>query len=271
MTDCGSWDVFGGESDQLILSVGFPVAGRREAGFAELAKKIGAKYRFLQAKLPTSSPGPRVSGAAYVRHWIDEIQGQPVAAVLGHDACSVYATALAEGIAQWQQSPRVILFDPRLASAGLLGHELYREIESISSLLSDDEIERAGRLAAEIAESSPGDVADAADAATGIYWEISSVAYDRAGIGGNYCRKSFAPFESYMSLLSAAGQVDRSKAWNRATAMVSFDYQDGPYNSLPAADTCGAIRHSIPFDISHKDLLRSDSVAKKVLELLEFR
>ncbi|MBV9445022.1 MAG: hypothetical protein JO345_03890 [Streptosporangiaceae bacterium] len=269
MPDSGSWDVvFGAESDPLILSVGFPLVGRREAGFAELAAKIGTtKYRFLQAKLLSSSPGSWVSGIAYVRHLIDEIRDRPIAAVLGHRVGSVYATALAEGISQWQQAPRVILFNPQFASVRLLGHELHSEIKAISSLLSDDEIARAGKLAAEIAESVSGDVVDAAAAAAGIYWEISSVAYDRVGIGGTYWRKSFAPFESYMSLLSAAGQIDSSKAWKRSTAIVSFDYQDGP---LPVDDARGMVGHSIPFDVSHTDLLRSDSVAKKVLELLEF-
>jgi hypothetical protein len=268
MSDSGSWDViFGAESGQLILSVGFPVESRREAGFAELAAKIGTKYRFLQAKLPSSPPGRWVSGTAYMRHWIDEIQGRPVAAVLGHRVGSVYATALAEVISQWQQAPRVILFDPQVASARLLGHELHKVIKGISSLLSDDEIERAGKLAAEMAESASGDVVDAAAAAAGIYWEISSAAYDRVGIGGTYCRECFTPFESYMSLVSAAGEIDPSQAWKRSTAIVSFDYQDGP---SPTGDSCGMIGHSIPFNVPHTDLLRSDSVAEKVLELLEF-
>ena len=259
MPDSGSWDViFGAESGQLILCVGFPVAGRREAGFAELAAKIGAKYGFLQAKLPGSPPGPRVS--AYVRHWIDEIQGRPIAAVLGHRVGSVYATALAKGISQWQQAPPVILFDPQFASAELLGHELHMQIKAISSLLSDDEIERAARLVAELAGSASGDVVDDAAAAAGIYWDISSVAYDRVGIGGAYCRTSFAPFESYMSLVSAAGQIDLRQEWERSTTIVSFDYQEG---ALPTG-------HGILFDVSHADLLRSDSVAKKVLELLDF-
>ena len=147
----GSWDViFGAEPGPLILCVGFPVTGRHEASFAELAAKIGTKYRFLQAKLP----GPRVGGTAYVRHWIEEIQGRPVAAVLGHRVGSVYATALAEGISQWQPPPRVILFNPQFASVNLLGHELRRELEAISSLLSDDEIERTGKLAAQLVDSA---------------------------------------------------------------------------------------------------------------------
>jgi hypothetical protein len=269
MPDLGSWDViFGAEPGQLILSVGLPAGGRREAGFAELAANIGATYQFLQAKLklPGALPGRQVSGPAYVRRWTGEIQGRQVAAVLGHRVGSVYATALAETIAQWQRAPQVILFDPQFASVRLLGAELHRVIMSISSLLSDDEIEQAGKLAAEFAESASGDVADAAAAAAGLYWEISSAAYDRVGIGGPYCRQCFAPFESYMSLVSAAAQIEPSQAWKRSTAIVSFDYQGG---TSPDRDTGGMVGHSIPFDVSHANLLRSDSVAKMVRELIE--
>lgn len=263
MPDSGLWDViFDAESDQLILCVDFPVAGRREAGFAELAAKIGVRYRFLQAKPPSSAPGPGASGAAHVRRWIDEIQGRPVAAVFGHRVGSVYATALADGISQWQRAPRLILFNPQSASAKLLGYELHREIKAISPLLSDDEIERTGKLAAEITQSAASDVAVAAATATGIYWEISSLAYDRVGIGGAYCRKSFIPFKSYMSLVSAADEIDPSQAWKGSTAIVSIV-------SPPVDDTCGTVGNRILFDVSHADLLRSDSVAKKVLELLE--
>ena len=261
MPDSGSWDVISGaESDQFILAVDFSFLRHREAGFVELAAKIGAKYRFLQAKLPSSPPGSRASGPAYVGRWIEQIQGRPIAAVLGHRVGSVYATALAEEISHWQRAPRLILFNPQLASAKLIGHELDSQVKAISSLLSDDELEHTGKLAAKIAQSPPGDVVHAATAAAEIYWEISSVAYDRVGIGGAYCRQSFGSFNSYMSLVSAAHEIDSSQAWKRSTTIVSSPVDDG----------CGVVGHSIPFDVSHADLLRSDSVAKKVLELLDF-
>jgi hypothetical protein len=303
-----SWDViFGANSDQIVLGVDFSVTERREAGLAELASKIGAQYKFLQTKMPfcrtsrgacgrscadsgagdsragrgacggpcagsgAGDPltGHGVSGRSYVDSWVDDIGDRPVMAVLGHRVGSVYAAAIAEGLSRWQRAPRVILFNPQVASSTLLGYELQTEISAISSLLSDDEIERAGQLAAEIVGSGPGDVADTAAAVTGFYWEISSVAYERVGLGGEYCRKSFAPFESYLSLLSAADQIDPSRAWKRSTAIVSSDYANLPKGPSPAGDTRSLIGRSIPFDVSYADLLRSDPVAKTVLDLLE--
>ncbi len=256
-----SWDVVSGaESGQLILCVNFPAAGRREAGFAELAAKINLGYRFLQPKRPSPPQGPRMLGIAHVHRWIDEIRDQPVTAVLGHRVGGVFATALAEGISQWQRAPRLILFNPQPASVRLLGQELLKEIKSISSLLSDDEIEHAGRQAAAIADSESFDIENAAAAALAAYWEVSSVAYDRVGIGGDCFQRSFDLFRSYISLVTAAGEIDPSEIWKHSTAIVS----------MPLDDTCGSVGRRISFDVRQVDLLRSDSVAKKVLELLDF-
>ena len=270
MPDSGSWDVlFGANPSPLVLSVYFPVAAHREAGFAELAMKVGSKYRFLQAKLPAARAGQQVSGTMYVDRWIDDIRDQPVMAVLGYRVGSVYAAAIAEELARRQSAPKVILFDPQLAGTEFLSREFRREISVISSLLSDDEIARAGRFATEIAESAPDDIANTAATVAGIYWEISSVAFERAGIGGAYCRKSFAPFESYMSLISAADQVDPGRAWKRSAAIVSSDYAGLPNRSPLGDDANSVVGRSIPFSVPHADLLRSDSVAKTVLDLLD--
>lgn len=270
MSDSGSWNVLlGANPSPLVLSVYFPVAEHREAGFAELAMKVGSKYRFLQAKLPAARTGQQVSGTMYVDRWIDDIRDQPVMAVLGYRVGSVYAAAIAEGLAHWQSAPRVILFDPQLAGAEFLSREFRSEISAISSLLSEDEIAWAGRFATEIAESTPDDIANTAATVAEIYWEISSVAFERAGLGGAYCRKLFAPFESYISLVSAADQIDPSRAWKRSTAIVSSDYA-GPRNQSPLAhDTNSMVGRRIPFSVPHAGLLRSDSVAKTVLDLLE--
>ncbi len=271
MPDSGVRDVIlDADSDQAILSVDFPVREHREAGFVEFSEKLGSKYRFLRVQLPTPHPDEHLSGEVYVDHWINEVwDRRPILAVFGYRIGSVYAAAIAERLARWQPPPRVILFDPQFASSKLLSRELHKEISSISSLLSDDEIERAGKLAAEIAESEHGDIATAAAMVAGIYWEFSSIAYDRAGIGDGYCSKFFAPFESYISLISMADQIDPVSVWKRSIAIMSSSYANPPDSSPLADDARDIIGHSIPFDVSHSDLLRSDSVAQAVLDLLE--
>jgi hypothetical protein len=264
MPGSGSWNALAGaDSSPLILCVGFPVARHREPGFTELAKKISLKYRFMQARLPAARLSQRVSASAYVNQWIDGLRDRPIAAVLGYRVGSAYAAAIAEALSRRQHTPRAILLDPQPANTWFLGHELHMEISSISSLLSDDEIESARKLTTEIAESE-SDVASAATTTAEIYWEISSAAFDRAGIGGSYCSKSFAPFESYISLISAASQIDPSSVWKCSTALLSSDYvADLPDRTFLTDES------SIQFDVPHTGLLRSDSVAETILNLLE--
>lgn len=271
MPDSGSWDVvFDADSDQIVLGVDFPVTRRPEAGFAELAARIGPGYRFLQTKPPAARPGQRLCGDAYVGPWIEGIQHSRhrVRAVLGYGVGSVYAAAIATGISPGQQAPEVILFDPQFASKKLLGAEFHKEISAISPLLSDDEIERTRKAATEICGSA-GDVANAAAELAGTYWEISSAAYERVGLGGACSRKFIASFESYISWLSVADQIDPSPAWQQSTTIVSSDYAELPdRESLVDGSIIGRM---IPFDAGHADLLRSNSVASAVLDLLASR
>jgi hypothetical protein len=269
MPDPASWDViFGAGSDQVVLGVDFPAASRREAGFAELAARIGPGYKFLHTKPPAARSGQRICGDAYVGPWIEAVQQgrHQVVAVLGFCVGSVYAAAIAEGISRWQPMPKVILFDPQSASAKLLGREFHSEISSLSSLLCDDEIERTRKAATGFSESA-GDVACAAAELAGMYWEVSSAAFERVGLGGAYDDKLIAPFESYISWLSVADQIDPGQVWKRSTAIVSSDYAELKDEESLAADA-SMIGWTIPFDVGHADLLRSDSVAEAVLDLL---
>jgi hypothetical protein len=264
MPNSASWDViFGADSSQTILSVDFPACGRRQAGFAELAPKTGPGYRYLQTKPPDTRPCQKFSGAAYIHPWVESVRRdqRPVRAVLGYAVGTVYAAAIAEELSRWQEPPTIILFDPQLASIELLECELRREINSTSSILSRDEIERAGRVADEIAQSDADGVANVAAEMVENYLEVITIAFERAGLGGAYDNKSTAPFESYISWISVAAKIDPSLAWSRSTSIVSSDYI-----GLPVGE--GRAGRSIPFDVGHADLLRSDSVARTVADLL---
>jgi len=271
MPDSGSWDViFDADSDQIILGVDFPINRRPEAGFADLAARIGPGYRFLQTKPPAARPGQRLCGAAYARSWVEDIQQgrHRVRAVLGYRAGSVYAAAIAAGISQWQQAPEVILFNPQLISRNLLGAELQREIRAISALLSDDEIERADQAATEICEAA-GSVAEAAAEVASTYRELSLVAYERVGLGGVSGRKFTTCFESYISWLAMADQIDPIPIWKQSTAIISSNYAELESGEFPVDSRL--LGRVISFDTRYVDILRSDSVASAVFDLLASR
>jgi hypothetical protein len=271
MPDSGSWDViFGAGSGQVVLAVDFPAGRRAEAGFGDLAARIGPGFTFLQTKPPAARSGQRLSGDSYVGPWIEGISSgrHQVLAVLGYRIGSVYAAAIAEGISRGQPMPKVILFDPQFASIELLGFEFCREIGAVSSLLADDEIERARKAAAEIYQSAAGDIAHVAAEMIESYFEVITPGFERVGLGEARGNKFVATFESYMSWLSVADQIDPGPVWKRSTVIASSAYSELPPAAFLAAAGGGRPGQLISFDVSHADLLRSDGVAQAVLSLL---
>lgn len=269
----GSWDVISGDdSSDLILCADFPAAGR-QAGFAQLAGRIGPRYTFLQTRPRVAQPCQRLSAGTYIGGWIDGVgrKGRRVRAILGHAIGAVYAAAIAEGLARWQSPPEVILFNPQSANLAVLSSEFRKEINGLSSLLSDDEIERIGAVVSEMCKpAAPGleaarDLEAAATGMAGAYTELGSLAYQRVGVGDACGSRFLASFESYMTWITVAGQIDPSFSWQRSVALVSADY--GGRADQPCGQP-GPIGRVIPFDIEHADLLRADCVAYEVQRLL---
>lgn len=271
MPDFGYWDVISGASSgRIILAVDFPAPRRPATCFTQLAAKIGPGYRFLHTRPPAARMVQRLCTQAYVAPWIEDIRqdGQQVFALLGYCVGGVYAAAIAAGIARWQPMPKVILFDPQFASNKYLAIEFLREIDAISSLLSDQEIEHTRKAGARISGSTACDLSEAAAEMAGIYWELGSLAFERVGIGSTYNSRLIAPFGSYMWWLSAAREIDPSWVWKSSTAIVSSDYPQTQFWKQAVGDT-GWIGRQIRFAVGHGDLLRSDSVARTVASLLE--
>jgi len=269
MTDLACWEVIAGaDSGQVVLGVDFPAT--RRAGFADLSALLGPRYRFLHTTTPAVRPVQRLHGEAHVDRWIESLgeESHQVSAIFGYCVGALYAAAIAAGIARRQPMPKVILFDPQFVSGRYLVAEFLREIDAISSLLSDQEIEHTRKAATELTGPAGCDLAAAAAEMTGIYWELTALAFERVGIGSAYNGRFITPVCSYISWLSAAGKIDPAPVWRRSTAIVSSDYAAlTPGNRAGGGDD--GIGQQIRFDVGHDDLLRSESVARAVVGLLE--
>jgi hypothetical protein len=265
------WDVIcGAAGGPVVLGVDFPVVHRREGNFSELAARLGPGCEFLQTRPRAVRSGQRPVAKAYVSPWIEDIAagGRRVDAILGYRIGGVYAAAIAEGIAEFQPMPQVILFDPQFADSGYLGAEFHKELRNISPLLSDEEIERASKAFTEILASAHSRLTETAAELAGLYWEVSSAAYERVGLGSAYDDMLIAPFDSYISWLSVAAQIDPCPVWKRSTAVVSTGY---PQLRAPECQVGGIgfpFGRSIPVDVAGTDLLRSDSAARAIRALL---
>jgi len=191
-------------------------------------------------------------------------------AVLGHGVGGIYAAEAAECISQWQLEPDTILLDPQFASTEFLSHELHKEINATMSLMSKDEIEYARKIANEISDFKYGDMVQIATYAVESYLEVITPAFERVGLGDARGSKLNDHFVSYMAWLSVAAELDPSPALKKSTVIMSRDYAELPGRML-FDDTDSLAGRWIVCDVSHADLLRSDSVAKEVLDVLESR
>jgi hypothetical protein len=274
MSTSSQWNtIFNSGSGQTVLGIDFSGHNRRGARFPELATRIGSGYRFLQAGPVTVPPGQWPSSEEYVVSWVEgaRLDGNPMRAVLGHCVGGIYAAVIAERISQWQAEPDVILLDPQFASMKFLGNELHKEISATSSLLSDDEIERARRITNKISDLKPSDVARRAAQAVECYLEVITPAFERAGLGDARGSTLYEYFISYMAWLSVAAELDPSRALKKSIVIMSRDYARLPGRMRPDDQAGRMAGRWIACDVSHADLLRSDSVAREVLGLLESR
>jgi hypothetical protein len=273
MSQAGSWNAISEvSSNRVILGVDFPAPGRIEGSFTDLAAKLGSGYRFLHTVPPGASPDQRITAEAYTQQWVQDIRqhGWQVLAVLGYCVGSVYAAAIVENISEWQDTaPKCILFDPVYVSARMVALEAYKIVSRFGKLLSEDEVELARKRMAELLESEPGDVADAAVACVGLYREIGSTAFGRLGLDDFRRNEMTQLFESYMSWASVAAQIDPTRAWKHSTVILSADYANEANRGEGENTFNDMFASEIFLDVAHGDLLRSDCAAKAVLGQVE--
>jgi hypothetical protein len=268
MPQPNSWEVLlGGETSRAVLVVDFPSEMRQELDFAELAARIGPGYRYLMAKLPAVDRGKWPSSDAYVSTWSEDVRraGYQVAAVFGSRVGSVYAVAIADYISHWQQRPAVIIFDPQTADIGLLNQEFSREINSLVSLFSSDEIRRSWKIWHEISESAARDITAFAAKMFEDYLKLITAPFERAGIGEPRDSKLTDHFKSYISFISAAGQIKQECSLEHSIAIISSDWLDVVDGEVPSGD------RRMKFDVRRADLFRSDLVTAMISDLIRSR
>jgi hypothetical protein len=274
MPKTASWNVLSdSDSNRVILSVDFPVAGRVEAGFADLVKNLGAEwsgYRILHTVPPTIAPADQPRGTEFVEQWVRELRAVPgveVAAVLGFCAGSVYAAALADAVAAGQDAaPALLLFDPQFADIELLFTEMHKMVAVFGDLLPAEEIDKAGARIAQIVEARHEEIVTVAAELVSLFREVGSVALGGLGLNEERKEEVFQLFESYMSWLATTVQIDPAETWNRATAFVSTDYANAAAPDSSIGRASALMGRGIPLETTHIDLLRSDCAARRLLE-----
>ncbi|MFF2077424.1 hypothetical protein ACFVXG_22035 [Kitasatospora sp. NPDC058162] len=264
-------------SKSLILGVDFPAAGRREAGFEDLAAKMGpawAGHGFLQTTPPPVRLADRPAGDYYTDFWLrdGDWDSYEVVAVLGYCVGGVYAGEIAERLGQRQgKAPKVILFDPQVTDLQLLESEIHKMIGLAGPVFTADEAEHARKRAAEIVGVPSIGLLDAAVEIVGLYREMASIAFQRIGLAEARRDEVVRLFESYMTWLSAASQIDPARTWGDSLSVTSSDYAElersGAATVVNATKSLG---RRIELEIGHVDLLRDPSAVRTLLDSAEF-
>lgn len=274
MPNAQSWSVISAPtSNRIILGVDFPAAGRREAGFPELVAGMGSawsEYGFLQTVPPTVGLADRPTGDSYTEHWMrgGDWEQYEVVAVFGYCVGSVYAAEIARHLALTQSTePKVVLFDPQLTDVRLLANEMRKMIAMAGPVFSEEEAEQGRRRAVEIVEGPSTVLVEAAVQIVELYRELATLAFKRIGLSDGRRDEVIRLFESYMTWLSAAAQVDPSEVWKRSVGITSEDFAEQERSGEPMiVDAARVLGRRFPLSLGHADLMRDEAAVRVLLD-----
>ncbi|NEA99072.1 hypothetical protein [Streptomyces sp. SID13726] len=262
MEKTGIWDVLkeGGRED-LVLTVDYAVNGRQEAGFRDLVARLDTDHTVWETLAPPVGDEAGLSPEQYLDRWLDAVRasGRDVSAVVGYCASSNFAGVIAEGVARWQEEPpKLILLDPtQVTSWTILHFGFFKVLESLRSMLSEEEIMSAQREGWEIAQANEN-LEDFRTGIVALYRRLGETAFERSGMRGDIGEELVAWFTAYMSYLIASGAFTGRYSTGEAVAVCSSVLEE----------THMEFKQELRFDVDHTELLRTDEVAVAVAELL---
>lgn len=261
MSAPGAWRALStGDQEEVVLACDFPTPIRPEATFADLASRLRPVRTVWEALPPPAGAERGWSADDYLRAWLDELRAAEVTvgAVLGFCAGSVFAAAIAERIAPWQErAPELVLFDPERPTGGALYAQYHRGAELFGSVLSPEEVADVLRRGQELLHAND-DVQVFGPALSELYVAAGDTAFERVGLDPVRRAELSATFTSFVNWVVAADQLDPTPAWARATVVSSATRGGGT----------GLAGRELPVDVAHVDLLRDDAVAGVLSGLL---
>jgi hypothetical protein len=270
MTGISTWNVLSSrDSTSLIIASDFPATGRTVAGFGDLVAAGALDGTVWETAPPPAGTEVGMTGGDYVERWLTglEAERRPIRAVLGFCVGAVFAATLAERIAERQgQPPVVLMFDPERPDVDLLSRHYRELIGGLSAVLSAEEIDIA-RRAGEQARHDHDTMPEAAAALCKLFAEFGGPAFERTGLDAVRSGELVATFTSFLFYLVAAGDLDPTAVWARATAINSASELNG-LNAVPADRRDRLVAREIRADLPHTELLRDAGVARTVRELL---
>jgi hypothetical protein len=201
-----AWTRISAGQGATVLAVDFDLTGRREATFRDLARRLPAELTLWQSTPPRDSYWSAIPADRYLRHWGDRPGDgrQPVLAVIGYCAGSVFARAIAADLATRQdRPPALVLFDPGVPSALTLNRDFGTIVGSFTAL-SQDEHRSLSEDLLRLREQAGDDFDELSAGCLRLYRKAGVIAFERLGIDRDTAVELVALFGAYVSYLAAA-------------------------------------------------------------------
>ncbi|NBE80077.1 hypothetical protein [Micromonospora rubida] len=261
-----------GTDTDVVLAADFPVTGRNEGGFVDLAPGLNLDCALWQTVAPVRDPAATTSGDDYLEPWLAEVaaSGRTVRAVLGYCVGSVFAGVLAEKIAaRGPHAPRVVVFDPEMVDVPTVHLQFGRVVGNMTSVLTADEATGLSATAERLAARPGIGPAEFAADLYAVFTPVGTAALGRAGLDEDYAGELVTLVGSFMAYLGVAAGLDPRPGWARATVITSGSPRSG-LNRMRTAPGVAPIEVADErrFEVEHRDLLRTPSVAETVAGLL---
>ncbi|WP_181727421.1 hypothetical protein [Streptomyces sp. PT12] len=270
MRDMGWWRRHHDDaSGEVVLAVDFPLSGRNEAGFDELAPLLGPSVALWET-LPQPAPDGRLSGREAVGRWLADLRhsGVRVRALLSYCAGAAFVGALSDGVSAWQERPpEIVMFDPEVPSSLTVYAQFVRAIDRFAPVLTEAEVTRI-RAEAEAVWTEHAHALDPMLERLGeMFRELGEAAFEKGALDRRHGGELIEAFMSFIGYLAAGSQMDALPAWKRATAISSHTPING-LNLVPDAERADLVADEVRLDLPHADLLRSPECARLVTEAL---
>ncbi|MFC7532065.1 hypothetical protein [Actinoplanes sp. GCM10030250] len=266
------WKTLSKGDGGVVLAVDFDTTGRPEARFADLVANAGSGLEFRETvPLPATRAQTRTA-REYLDWWGDPLAAERprVAAVLGYCAGGVYAAALADRVDSFQdgQVP-VILFDPEITVEQTLLWQFNKMAGFLSATIPAAQLAKIKASAEEVFDRDNGIAALRDDLMT-LAHEGGEPAFARLGLSPARVAELFGAFDSFMSFLAAAAEIDPFARWKSATVITSASPASGLNGIRSAGIGIGQIPvgREIFFDVEHSVMLADREIAAAVLEML---
>lgn len=248
-----------GGQEPVILAVDFEGRAGREATFRELVRAFPRRVPVWQAVQP--SEGYPADGRAhrYLSWWRQRPQAGavPVSAVLGYCAGSVFAAAIADELEDQQgRRPVVVLFNPGQPTLATLTRDLEGAIAGMDPLTPEERCRFYAEGRDVLAAGEPFGRASAR--VLDVYRRAAKVATHRLALDVSIEGELVELFQSYLSYLRAARELQVRPNWATAHGLTSADFVPGREFGPPGAR----------LSTGRADLLRSREAARATFQLL---